>query len=150
LTKPKLERGWIRSATREGDSLSQATAMVHLDTNFLIEALKPNSPKQAQVLAWWSAPNDDVNVSSVVWAEFFCGPLSPMQEQAARHFFPAAEPLLPADAETAALLFNKTGRRSRTLADCMIAAVALRCRARLATINTADFQPFVQHGLTFV
>ncbi len=24
----------------------------------------------------------------------------------------------------------------------------LRCGAKLATINTADFQPFVRHGLT--
>ncbi|HEV2353435.1 MAG TPA: PIN domain-containing protein [Puia sp.] len=124
--------------------------MVHLDTNFLIEGLRPGSPEQAQVLAWWSARNDDVNVSSVVWAEFFCGPLSQVHEQKARHFFPTPEPLLPADAEMAALLFNKTGRRSRSLADCMIAAVALRSHARLATINTADFQPFVQHGLTLV
>ena len=124
--------------------------MVHLDTNFLIEALRPNSPQQAQVLAWWSAPNNDVNVSSVVWAEFFCGPLSPAQELTARTFFPAPEPLLAIDAEMAAQLFNKSGRRSRTLADCLIAAVAVRCQARLATINASDFKPLVQHGLTLV
>jgi len=47
----------------------------------------------------------------------------------------------------AAILFNQTGRRSRTLADCMIAAVAIRCNAKLATINASDFQAFVQHGL---
>jgi predicted nucleic acid-binding protein len=29
----------------------------------------------------------------------------------------------------------------------MIAAVAIRCRAKLATSNTADFQPFLTHGL---
>src|SRR6266404_2549269 len=146
----RLELGWSRFATREGDKLGKRTlnsVMVHLDTNFLIEALKPNSPEQGQVLAWWSAPNDDVNVSSVVWAEFFCGPLSQAQEQSARNFFPAPEPLLPIDAEMAARLFNMSGRRSRTLADCMIAAISLRCRARLATINTPDFQSFVQHGL---
>jgi predicted nucleic acid-binding protein len=113
--------------------------MVHLDTNFLIEALKPNSPEQAQMLSWWSGPNDDVNVSVVVWAEFFCGPLSTVQEQTARNFFPVPEPLLSVDAEVAAKLFNKSGQRSRTLADCLIAAVALRCQARLATINNADF-----------
>jgi predicted nucleic acid-binding protein len=45
-------------------------------------------------------------------------------------------------------LFNKTGRRSRSLADCLIAAVAIRCGAKLATVNTGDFQVFVQYGLT--
>jgi hypothetical protein len=48
----------------------------------------------------------------------------------------------------AADLFNKTGRRSRSLADCLIAAVAIRCGAKLATVNTGDFQAFVQYGLT--
>jgi predicted nucleic acid-binding protein len=121
--------------------------MVHLDTNFLIRALKPQSPEQTRVLAWWSAPNDDVGLDTVVWAEFFCGPLSASEEQTARRFFPAPEPLLPADAELAAQLFNKSGRRSHTLADCIIAAVALRCGARLATMNVSDFQPFIQYGL---
>jgi predicted nucleic acid-binding protein len=51
------------------------------------------------------------------------------------------------DTNLAAQLFNHTGRRSRTLADCMIAAVAIRCGVQLATANTADFQPFVTHGL---
>jgi predicted nucleic acid-binding protein len=61
--------------------------------------------------------------------------------------FSNVEVLSAADAEMAAQLFNNTGRRSRSLADCMIATVAIRCGARLATINTTDFQPFVQHGL---
>jgi len=29
----------------------------------------------------------------------------------------------------------------------MIAAVAIRCGAKLATINATDFRPLVQHGL---
>lgn len=122
--------------------------MVHLDTNFLIKSLKPNSPEQGQVLSWWSSPTEDVNVSAIAWAEFFCGPLATHEEQTARIFFPAPESLVPADAELAADLFNKTGRRSRSLADCMIAAVAIRCGARLATMNVSHFQPFVPRGLT--
>ena len=59
-------------------------------------------------------------------------------------------PFLPADALLAARLFNQSGRRSRTLADCMIAAIAIRSRASLATLNPADFKPLVPHGLLLV
>jgi hypothetical protein len=76
-----------------------------------------------------------------------CGPLDAPAEAIARHIFPNPEPFLPADAVLAARLFNQTGRRSRRLADCMIASVAIRCRAKLATINTVDFQPFLPYGL---
>lgn len=62
--------------------------------------------------------------------------------------FPAPEPFLASDARKAAELFNATGRRSRSLADCQIAAVALRCEARMATANALDFTPFETHGLT--
>jgi predicted nucleic acid-binding protein len=122
--------------------------MIHLDTNFLIKSLKPKSPEQGRVLSWWSSPTEDVNVSAIAWAEFLCGPLTTQEDQTARVFFPAPESFLPADAELAADLFNKTGRRSRSLADCMIAAVAIRCGAKPATINASDFQPFVPHRLT--
>ena len=61
--------------------------------------------------------------------------------------FPSRKIFSEPDAVLAARLFNRTGRRSRSLADCMIAAVAIRCGAKLATINAADFQPFTAHGL---
>jgi predicted nucleic acid-binding protein len=61
--------------------------------------------------------------------------------------FPSPEPFIAADAALAASLFNQTGRRSRSLADCMIAAVAIRCGAKLATVNSHDFHPLVAHGL---
>jgi predicted nucleic acid-binding protein len=62
--------------------------------------------------------------------------------------FPAIEPLSSQDAETAAQLFNQTGRGSRSLADCMIAAIVIRSGAKLATLNQSDFQRFAQYGLT--
>ena len=65
----------------------------------------------------------------------------------ALQIFPSPEPFLSADAALAANLFNHTGRRSRSLADCMIAAVAIRCGAKLATVNLNDFRPLVTHGL---
>jgi predicted nucleic acid-binding protein len=120
--------------------------MIHLDTNFLVSALQPGTAEESKVNSWLSR-NEILGTSAVAWAELFCGPLSARDELIARQIFWRVDVLSGAEAEMAAQLFNKTGRRSRSLADCMIAAVAIRCGARLATINTADFQPFVQYGL---
>ena len=120
--------------------------MVHLDTNFLIQATVAGSPAHVQFAAGETA-HEVFNVSSIAWAEFLCGPMDATAEALARQIFPNPEPFLPADAALAASLFNQTGRRSRSLADCMIAAVAIRCGAKLATLNAGDFQPFTQQGL---
>jgi len=122
--------------------------MIHLDTNFLIQISVAGSAAHTQFAAWTSA-QEVVNVSSVAWAEFLCGPMDAAGEALARQIFPQPEPFLPADAVLAARLFNETGRRSRSLADCMIAAVAMRCNAKLATLNAGDFQAFTSHGLIF-
>ena len=50
-------------------------------------------------------------------------------------------------AERAPDLFNLTGRRSRSLPDCLIAATAMRDGAPLATLNAEDFAPMVRLGL---
>jgi len=76
-----------------------------------------------------------------------CGPLDTTAESIARQIFPDPEPFFWADAVLAAKLFNQTGRRSRSLADCMIAAVAIRCNAKLATMNSLDFRTLVPYGL---
>jgi predicted nucleic acid-binding protein len=120
--------------------------MIHLDTNFLINALQPGTSEESKVNAWLNN-NEALGTSAVAWAELLCGPLSTRDEPIARQMFSHVDLLSGADAEMAARLFNQTGRRSRSLADCMIAAVAIRCGARLATVNTSDFRPFVQHGL---
>jgi predicted nucleic acid-binding protein len=120
--------------------------MIHLDTNFLIQATVAGSPAHVSFRRW-SAAGESLGVSAVAWAEYLCGPLDPQSAVFAKQVFPLPESFLAGDAAVAAELFNKTGRRSRSLVDCMIAAVAIRCGAVLATINTPDFQPFVQHGL---
>ncbi len=120
--------------------------MTHFDTNFLIQTVVAGSPAHEKFQTWFHA-RESCNASSIAWAEFLCGPLDAPAEAIAREIFPNPEPFLPADAVLAARLFNQTGRRSRSLADCMIAAVAIRCEAKLATINTPDFQPFLSHGL---
>jgi len=120
--------------------------MIHLDTNFLIDALVRGSPQEAVLAAWLSA-GEDVSISTVAWGEFLCGPLSPAAEAAARQLLPTASALTRLDAETAADLFNKTGRRSKSYTDCCIAAVAMRERAGLATSNKGDFLPMAPFGL---
>src|SRR4051812_28549406 len=108
--------------------------MIHLDTNYLIPAMAPGTPQDSR-LRTWLAGGKSVNVSTVAWAEFHCGPLTAAQSHLATALFPAPEPLLAADSVRAAELFNQTGRRRGSLADCMIAAVAIRAGATLATEN---------------
>jgi predicted nucleic acid-binding protein len=100
--------------------------MIHLDTNFLIQISVVGSVAHTQFAAWASV-QEVVNVSTIAWAEFLCGPMDAAGEAFAQQIFPQPEPFLSADAAHAASLFNQTGRRSRSLADCMIAAVAMRC-----------------------
>lgn len=120
--------------------------MIHLDTNFLIQISLSGSAAHKH-FARWATAQEKVNVSTIAWAEFLCGPMDATADALARQVFPQPEPFLPADATLAASLFNETGRRSRSLTDCMIAAVAMRCGAKLATLNTGDFQPLTSHGL---
>ena len=120
--------------------------MVHCDTNFVIQAIVAGSPAHAHFTVW-AAASEAANVSTIAWAELLCGPMDATAESLARQIFPNPEPFFPADAVLAASLFNQTGRRSRTLADCMIAAVAIRCGAKLATLNAEDFQPLTRYGL---
>ncbi len=120
--------------------------MIHLDTNFLVEPLVSGSVAETKLLSWLTA-GEDFAISAVAWSEFLCGPLTPQDELLAQLLLSAPEPFLAADARKAAELFNATGRRSRRMADCQIAAVAIRCGVKLATGNTADFVPFQSHGL---
>lgn len=110
--------------------------MTHLDTNFLIQA--------------WLTAGKNLGISAIAWREFLCGPLNLQEEALAQTLLSAPEPFLAADARKAADLFNATGRRSRSLADCKIAAVALRCGAPLATGNVSDFTRRQSHGLDLV
>lgn len=120
--------------------------MIQLDTNFLIALEQPGSEADRR-LRGWLAGGEKIGVCAIVWAEYLAGPLGPGKIAAAEALLRWREPFLPADAAVAARLFNGTGRRRGTLTDCMIAAVAIRCRAALATFNRADFAPFVPLGL---
>lgn len=120
--------------------------VIHLDTNFVADALTPGTVPEAKLAAWLKA-GETFGMSAVAWGEFLCGPVNGASVIVARTWVSAVDSLTEADARLAAKLFNATGRRSRTFADCMIAACAIRNGVKLATSNTADFLPFVPHGL---
>ncbi len=123
--------------------------MIHLDTSFLIRALLPGSPEDASLRGWLrrGAP---VGANAVVWAELLCGPLTAREAELARLVVGEPVPLRGDDAALAASLYNATGRRRGSLADCMVAAAAIRSEAELATTNEADFARFVPLGLRLV
>ena len=120
--------------------------MIHLDTNFLVASLTPGTPQNQRVSEWLAA-GEHVALSVIAWAEFLCGPVTPAHAALAAVAFPDTIALLREDAARAAELFNATGRRRGSLADCMIAATCLRLGAVIATDNIDDFRRFEPMGL---
>ena len=121
--------------------------MIHLDTSFLIHALRAGSQQEKQLVSWL-AKDLDIGVSAFAWAEFLCGPVSPAAAEQALQFLGQPVPIDRAAAERAAELFNLGGRRRGSLADCLIAAAAIESGASLATENRSDFARFAPAGLT--
>lgn len=108
----------------------------------------PRSAENAALMGWLG-DRAVVGLSSIAWAEFLCGPMSAAELEDIATALDEPEPFTALDATLAAELFNASGRRRGSLADCMIAATALRAGASLATSNTRDFERFVPHGLVF-
>ena len=122
--------------------------MIHLDTGFLIRALVLGSPEYAS-LRDWLGRGEPLGISSIAWAEFLCGSLSSDAPAMVRRIVGDPIPFDAEQAERAAALFNNSGRRRGTLADCMVAAAALEADAALAS-NSADFRRLEGHGLRLV
>ena len=120
--------------------------MIHLDTNFLI-GLSQHSFLEDGLLRRWLGERRPLGTSSVAWAEFLCGPLQPGAALKVRSLLGDPVPFTADDAARAAELFNATWRRRGSLNDCMIAAVALRAEASLATRDVDDFARFATFGL---
>ena len=120
--------------------------MILLDTSFLIRALVAGSAQDRR-LRRWLADKEPIAISSIAWAEFLCGPVQPAMIEVVRRFVTVRAAFDEDDALLAAQLFNGSGRRRGSLADCMIAATAIRARAALATANAADFRRFGSAGL---
>jgi predicted nucleic acid-binding protein len=120
--------------------------MIDLDANFLVDVFRKGSAS-ARSLDHWVRGGESIGVSSIAWSEFLCGPVAPGNAVATRELLNTIEPFTDADAVLAAELFNATGRRLRSLPDCMIAALAIRRSASLATLDRADFGRFKTFGL---
>ena len=120
--------------------------MIHLDTSFLIGSMAPASREHLRLRQWVQA-GTEIRTSAVTWGEFLCGPLSPQQLLIAQRIIGEPLPFTRLEAERAADLFNMTGRRRGTFADCMIAATALAAGASIATQNRDHFVRFHSSGL---
>ena len=123
--------------------------MIHFDTNALVALphwIRDGHPVIARVLA-----GEPAAACAVVWYEFLSGPLAAEEATLARAFLQAGiVPVTEEDAGLAAHWFNAAGRRRTLKTDALIAATAMRAGAEFATLNTADFDPFVGYGLRLV
>jgi predicted nucleic acid-binding protein len=126
--------------------LAASGAEIHLDSSFLIRALARGTPEEATLLRWYRERRV-LGISCMALGEFLCGPSSSGTADAALRLVHRYLPLGTREAAAGAELFNLTGRRSRSFADCLIAATALVDGAALATSNRADFQRFADAGL---
>lgn len=120
--------------------------MIHLDTSFLIRCLRAGSPESERLEAWTQA-NERFAMSTIAWTEFLCGPLDSTAVSLAAVIVDRRVDYTAEVAGLAAQLFNGTGRRRNSLADCMIAATAIAEDAPIATSNHRDFSRFEAQGL---
>jgi len=121
--------------------------MIHLDTNFLVDLVTIGSSGSSKIRSWLTG-GVPVGTSAVAWSEFCNGPLTKAQKDAA--FSVLAGNIADftwREAELAARLFNLSGRRRGSHADCMIAAAAIIAGRPLATFNRTDFERLIPFGL---
>ncbi|MDQ2668700.1 MAG: type II toxin-antitoxin system VapC family toxin [Gemmatimonadota bacterium] len=119
---------------------------IHLDSNF-IAAVGIEGSLEAGMFAQWIISGSTVAVSAMAWAEFLCGPSPEQILTSITSVLGESVPVTTDDASHAARLFNATGRRRGSLADCIIAAVAIRSDAAIATNDLTHFRRFAEFGL---
>jgi len=147
IARPRRqEKSGLRRLDETGEGIETMT--IYLDTNYLI-LLASDEAVNKRVGAW-IAEGAVLKASAMAWAEFCCGPADKKTLSLVADVVSEIVPVDAATAQTAAQLFQKTGRRSRSLPDCIIAATAMADEAAVATHNRADFAPFVPHGLRIV
>ena len=120
---------------------------LHLDTNAIIAL---GDPSHELFLAVEKCLEEGGTVSTdvVAWHEYIRGPVQPAEAARALLILEnRVVELTRQTAEAAAILFNATGRRRASTADCLIAAACMAGNATLLTHNVEDFKPFAGHGL---
>ena len=121
--------------------------MIHLDTNLLVDLATRGSPGGRLVLGWLES-GKKIGTSAIAWSEFCNGPLTARQKDAVLGALDRQIcDFTWREAEAASRIFNLSGRRRGSHADCMIAATAMRAGVPLATFNTAGFSLLVPYGL---
>src|SRR5262245_620158 len=143
---PHLGRDGSSRATCRIGPPRAADAVIHLDTSFLIHSLVSGS-REDRLLRAWLRDAQPIGMSVVGWAEFLCGPIETTVIELAAHLVGEPEGFTAAACSVTAHLFNLSGRRRGSFTDCMIAAVAIRAGAALATSNRDDFARFAAAGL---
>jgi predicted nucleic acid-binding protein len=123
--------------------------LTHLDADFLIRSLLPGTSED-RLLKKWVRTGDPIAVSAIAWTQLLCGPVESAQTELLAAVVGDPIPYTAANAALAARLFNLSGRRRGSLADCMIAGTAIRVDAALATCNVADFRRLEMYGLRIV
>ena len=121
--------------------------MIHLDTNVLIALSDPTSAAFHAVEGFLKEGRKAA-ASVVAWHEYVRGPILPEDRKRTLWVLESRVfELTRAVAELAAHLFNETGRRRASTADCLIAAAAIHADDELLTANYDDFVRFVPLGL---
>ena len=111
-----------------------------------MHALAAGTPQDTR-LRGWLAKGEPLGMSTVAWAEFLCGPVEAAGIGLLDHIVTERAPFGEGEAVLAAQLFNVSGQRRGSLADCMVAAAAIRAGVALATDNPKDFRRFEPAGL---
>lgn len=121
--------------------------MLHLDANALI-ALADPAGSVIRLVRSRVEQGILPAASAVAWHEFVRGPLLPDELlRVERVVGSRVQAATRGTSELAARLFNATGRRRASTADCFIAASAIEQSAELLTADNDDFHPFVALGL---
>lgn len=121
--------------------------MICLDTNYLILSLVQDSTEAVDIKECLRL-GIPLAVSSIVWYEFCCGPVTKREIDVSSTILTGG--IIPFDeyqADFSARLYNAIGRIRRLRVDTMIAAAAISSHAEFATSNTKDFELFCGHGL---